>query len=476
MTDVLFIQHKTTELALSRFLRNTLQVDPPLHFIYLSSFLEAKGYSVKILDMRLEKDSSAILKSLQDKPKIVGFNCMIGPQLKSLLKLSRLVKKYDPNIPVVYGGVHASFFPEMCLKEPFVDYVAIGEGEMIQVELLEAICGKKDLKDVSGLAYKRGGKIIVNGPRDYIHLDSSPVGAWHLVEKYLPFYLSDGMMRINTARGCPMRCSFCYNAKFNKKYREKSAPKVMEEIELLVNKYHVKGIRFMDDNFMANPRRSLGIAETLIAKNLNITFHIGIRISDMRDDYFSVLSKAGLISVFTGVEVGSDARLIAINKDIRMKDVLVAAGVAKKYNVRNIYSFTFGYPGESRKDVYDIIDTMEALHGIDPSASGLLEIVTPSYGSPLYEDLMTTRQFQPPDSLSGWAKLSWKNARNKPWINDPNFYEAFQLMFILAFSPRSKKSWIGLLQWWARFRIARRWVNFIPEFHLLRGLSRPFLY
>ena len=321
--DVLFIQHKTTEKAVPRFLSDPKGITTPLPFVYLAGYLGERGYSSEILDMRIEKSIRVIAAALERKPLLVGFTCMMGPQIRSLIKLSRLVKRLDPTLPIVYGGVHASFFPALCLKEPYVDYVVMGEGEETLAELIETIRGQRSPKTVKGLAYKQNGEIHVNQPRDYIDLDKSPRGAWHLVEKYMFSYLRGGL-RINTARGCPRRCRFCYNTVFNRKYREKSATKVIDEIEFLANNYGVRALRFMDDNWLANPRRAREMAQGFLSKKLGVTFHADLRIDAMTEEWLATLAKAGLTSVFTGVEAGTDELLSRINKEVTVAEVLAA--------------------------------------------------------------------------------------------------------------------------------------------------------
>jgi radical SAM superfamily enzyme YgiQ (UPF0313 family) len=475
MADILFIQHRTFERANTWLLQQKAQVAAPLPFIYMASYLEQRGISVEIVDMRLEIGVSAIRRGLAGRPRLVGFSCMMGPQIRSMMRLSRFIKRAAPTLPIVYGGVHASSYPLLCLQEDCVDYVVVGEGEETLAELVGALAIGKSPHDIQGLASKVDGEPMISRPRGYINLDQAPRGAWHLVEKYLPFYAADGL-KISTARGCPFRCRFCYNTIFNRKFRERSAASVLDEIEFLVRRYGVRSIRFLDDNFVTNSQRTSALADGLAASKPGVEFHVSMRIDDMTEEWLPRLSRAGLRTVFAGVEVGTDKGLAEINKQVTTADVFAAARVARSCGVRNIYSFTFGYPNETAADIQALIEIAEQLHEIDPRSRCVLEIVTPTACTPLFEEVVRKYGYAPPQTLWDWSYVSWKEARSKPWIEQPGWHEAFQLMFYLAFLPTDTCGAMSVLRKWARRRISRPGMRHLGEFHLLKNLSRWFSY
>ena len=90
-----------------------------LGVLYLASYLEDKGFNTKIYDEQLNEASENINEIIQDS-FLVGFTLMTS-QLKSAVTLSK--KIHNSGLPVVWGGIHPTLFPEQCLHEKYVDYV-----------------------------------------------------------------------------------------------------------------------------------------------------------------------------------------------------------------------------------------------------------------------------------------------------------------------------------------------------------------
>src|SRR5438067_5115897 len=98
------------------------------------------------------------------RPLFVGFSTITGPQLKPVIVASQRV--HALGIPVVWGGVHATIMPEECLRESYVDYVVVNEGEEVSVDLAHLLsAGTGDPAAIFGLAHKAGGVPVVNPER-----------------------------------------------------------------------------------------------------------------------------------------------------------------------------------------------------------------------------------------------------------------------------------------------------------------------
>ena len=119
-----------------------LPLFPPTGLAYLAAVLEKKGYKVYIIDCSmLNITYDRLIKFLiKINPLLVGITALTV-NYSEMKTLSRLIKTTDElkNIPVVLGGVHVSFLPEICIKECDADYVVMGEGEITLLELAEAL-------------------------------------------------------------------------------------------------------------------------------------------------------------------------------------------------------------------------------------------------------------------------------------------------------------------------------------------------
>src|SRR5262245_9732350 len=166
------------------------------------------------------------------KPDVVGISSLFTPYFREALEVAARVKKRTGAM-VVLGGSHASASPESLLSSPHVDYVIRGEGEKPLVEFLRRLQNRASVDDISNLAFKRDGALVLNPLRDNFPVDELPIadltdlapGAYTLAGKPMTFMI--------TSRSCPHRCSFCsVHTTFGTDYRRRSLENVLDEIEL----------------------------------------------------------------------------------------------------------------------------------------------------------------------------------------------------------------------------------------------------
>ena len=239
------------------------------------------GYKVRVLDMRLDDYHTFKLGN----PLFVGIGTMSGFQIRFALEFAKKVRQELPSCPIVWGGVHPSLLPEQTVANPFVDVVVRGEAEPVMTELAKSFSEGKPLDNVSGLTYKLEGQIRNTPDSKPIDLDSIPIELpYDLLQ--LNKYSSHraGRFHIQTSRGCPHRCGYCYNMLFNKcGWRGKSAGRLLDEIQFILEKYpHVKVIDPIDDNFFVNRKRIEDFCTGLIERKINVKWR-----ADCRFDYLA---------------------------------------------------------------------------------------------------------------------------------------------------------------------------------------------
>ncbi|MBU3925548.1 cobalamin-dependent protein, partial [Patescibacteria group bacterium] len=158
---------------------------PPLGLAYIAAYLREKKDNVDISIL----DAEALKMELEDvkkhiiniKPDVVGITSTT-PCFYYALKIAELVKEISQDIKVVMGGAHPSALPKETVKNVNVDYVVKGEGEITFFELIKAIDGLMNFKDISGLFYKEENKIKENLPRQLIeNIDQLPYPARDLL-------------------------------------------------------------------------------------------------------------------------------------------------------------------------------------------------------------------------------------------------------------------------------------------------------
>lgn len=334
---------------------------PPLGLAYIASVLEANSHTVKILDMDISSES------LEDackifSPEVVGFTCST-PTAFSAYRSAEKVKQILPTTKIIFGGSHPSSVPEGVIGKLFIDVVVVGEGEITMLDVVSNIVEDNgNFGNIPGVFYKYNGQIKFTGRRELIaDIDSIPYPARHLIPilKYPdhPSAKRTPGITILTSRGCYGRCVFCSKAVFGRTYRTHSAQRVVEEIEQVIEQYHVKEILFVDDTFAADRKRAIEICKLIFERDLDIVWMTpnGVRADTLNEEVVKWMKKSGCHLLLFGIESGNPKILENIRKGITIEQTERAISLCKKYEIDTGGFFMIGLPGESRKEVEDSI-------------------------------------------------------------------------------------------------------------------------
>jgi len=366
-------------------------ITPPLNLMYLASSLEEESYSVKIIDDDLlQKGYENVSKQAEKlNPQLVGVTATTST-IKSALKYLELIKNILPESLTVIGGPHTTFMPYETLKNSDnLDVVVIGEGEETMVDLADhATQNIEDINDVNGIVYRdlKDGNLRTTEKRPLIKdLDKLPFPARHLVPFDSYGVSQEQTGGIITSRGCVYNCNYCSSSLImGKKFRSRSPGNVVDEIEELIDTYHINDIGFMDDTFMLNKKRASDIADEIKARDLDLTFVASSRVDRVDKSLLENLKSSGLKTIYYGVESGSQRILDLMKKGITLKNVEDAVKMAKDVNLEVLTSFILGYPGETEEDMNTTIDFSTKLD----SDYCQYSILTPFPGTPIYKDLI----------------------------------------------------------------------------------------
>lgn len=382
------------------------QVLVPYGVLYLASALERNGDAVRIVDRNADPEGIEDIIS-EFEPSLVGVSVMTGPCILDALQVSRLAKRINPDIQVVWGGVHPTMFPEMCLSEPSVDLVVRKEGDYAIVDIVNGLSTGSDPSKIEGISYKKDDKIYHTPERPLIQdLDALPYPAWHLLDisKYTHNRL-DGRkyLSMNTSRGCPYRCTFCYNKMFNKrKWRGLSAEKIIEQIHYLISEYGIGFVEFLEDNFTVNHRRLEKLCDCLIEDNLDLKWYCESRVGSLGRKLLTKMKRAGCVGIGFGVESGSPRILEFIKKDITVEQTIQTFELCREIGICPDAYAMVGLPHET---VDDFKMTMKLLDRIPYKMCDLM-VFRPYPGTELYELCLSEGLFNPPNDLESWAEIS----------------------------------------------------------------------
>lgn len=407
--------------------------EPPHLFVgavYIASYLKKKGFKVKIYDEQLGEVSKN-LNDIKNNSFLIGFSLMTT-QLKDAVKFSKLFK--ESNIPVVWGGIHPTMFPEQCLNESYVDYVVYDEGEETMSELAKHILDNKSLKIIKGLWYKQNDKFLKTEPRDYIDLNSvEPDWSFINFNNYEDKREINGKLLdvklLHSGRGCPYSCSFCINTLLNKrKWRGLTSKNIYREFDRLNEIIKTDAIDFVDENFFLNKNRLNEFCDLYERGNYTFKWIANSRVNyliptHIDDILMARLKKCGCVELRMGIESGNqDVLDNLIKKGMSVKDVILVIKRLKKFGIKPVCSFMIGLPGETYTQQKDTLLLIKKILKINPDAHIIgPQLYRPYPGAEMY-DLAKKKGFNEPLNNNSWIKFmnesGFVDVSKIPWIKN----------------------------------------------------------
>lgn len=453
----------------------------PYSLLPIAGVLLEAGHQVRVLDARVEELSTVDPETFD----IVGITSISGYQVAGGLAAARYVRKRVPAVPIVWGGVHASSAPEETIRHPLVDIVVRGEGERTFLNLIDALDKNTSLHEVTGLTFIEDGEVVSTEDTPFIDLDETPFLPYHLVnmELYPHFARKPSRAFYESSRGCPNNCGFCYNRAMHKrKWRPKSATRVLDELEYISDLLKPDFICQMDDNFSVSKKRVQEIASGMIERGIRCEWPMYSRFDhavNYDSEFLKTLKESGCTSMSFGGESGSQRILDWMCKGITPDQMRETAALLKKYDIGCGVMFMAGFPDETDDEFRATLDLIDELVAIYPKLEPKLTIYTPFPGTALYQDAIE-HGFKEPGSLEAWGNYRYGVVDNSPWLKGRRRSTLRTACFLSVtdFTARGlkstrfkdKKLWYlahRVLGVSARFRWKHKFFRFGYEFRLL---------
>ncbi len=353
------IANVNTRLAHS--LNKRQGVLPPLGVAYIAASLERAGYEVDLVDaIALELTREQVKQRIRDfGPELVGITAMT-PVFRGALEAASIAKQQG--CLTVVGGTHLSLFPHETLSFDCIDYGILGEGEQTIVELAKAIERKQSPELIPGLACKTHQGIRVNAPRIVEDLDSLPFPSYHLLpmHKYSSIIGMHPVSTIMGSRGCPYKCGFCYKTPSDRKHRKRDPKSIVDEMEMVVRKYHVKEIMFYDDLML--PDHVVALCQEILRRGLRVRWQSPQRVNLVRPDLLALMAKAGCHMLRFGVEQGDLKMMQLIEKNITIDAVKRAFRWTHDAGIDTFAYFVIGYIHEDARTMKATVDLAKELN------------------------------------------------------------------------------------------------------------------
>jgi len=258
--------------------------------------------------------------------------------------------------------------------------VVQGEGENALLELYRCVKERENFTHIKGLSYRSDGQVIHNDRAPVLDdLNNMPSFPYHRFK--LPRY---DLGFIISSRGCPHRCIFCSNRiTTGRKYRNRSAEVIINEIEMLYHKYDKKYILFIDDNLLVSKERIYALLDEIKRRGLDkkMTFNFQARGDNVNFQLLKDLYDGGFRSVFFGLETASESIMKVVKKGETVAQCVEAVKMAKEIGFHVSATFIYALPTETHQDRMNCIELGKKLN---------LDMVrfnnaTPYPGTELYE-------------------------------------------------------------------------------------------
>jgi anaerobic magnesium-protoporphyrin IX monomethyl ester cyclase len=348
---------------------------PPLGTLYAAAMVRQNGFDVFLHDVMFADGPASLAKPLQVvRPDALvvyddGFNYLTKMCLTNMRDAAFAMCKMAKNAgcKVIVCSSDAADHAGKYLDNG-ADYVIVGEGELTLVELLQAVGhGNNEPAKVPGIVFRNtNGHTIYTSPRKVMHdLDALPLPAWDLVDidKYKEAWQgSAGYFSINvsTTRGCPFKCNWCAKPIYGNRYNARSPQHVVDELVLMKNKFGFGHVWFCDDIFGLKPGWIMEFAAIVRENDLRFRFKIQSRADLLlSDEQTKYLAAAGCETVWIGAESGSQKILDAMDKGITTAQIAEATGLLKSQGISVGWFLQFGYPGETKEDIYETLEMVK---------------------------------------------------------------------------------------------------------------------
>jgi len=417
---------------------------PSLGMRAISATLKTHGHHCRLLFMETgdRKFSPAVLEEVAAMVRdcdVIGFSCLAQGSTKAKQVLGHLKAL---NKVTVWGGVHASLNPEECVN--YVDYVCLGEGEGMIVELLDRLAKHRDCRDILNAAYQENGMMVKNDVRPLIsNLDELPLPDFsfddehHLTKDGFQQVFSlynverNGQIVFTSSRGCAFYCTYCCNIKLKNLYagrehyvRRMSVSRLIEHSQQLRKRFPKgKYFYFIDEDFAARSNQELAELAERFPSEVGLPFECLAHPVRITTKKLALLTQAGLFRMRIGVETGSERTKREIyNRHVSNEVVIRAANtIGQSPHVAPVYFFIYANPYENRDDILSTLQLIASLpHGSSIQAFELMFFP----GSILFEravqDNLITKDNESAHELSYYGRLhhtehAWK--RKNLYVN-----------------------------------------------------------
>lgn len=303
----------------------------------LSSIALEEGYERQLLIINSMSIEAVLEKARSFQPQIIAYSGMTYEHF-DLQETNRLLKHSGLKFISIFGGHHYTFNPEEISKDVNIDVLCQGEGEVAFRSFIRAVRDEIEYHKIEKLCVRYGNEVINNHIGSLLtDLDSIPFPDRDLIPivDIEADHLQGKSMVVMFGRGCPQKCSYCFNPKYNELFRGsqifryRSVDNVITELKKIIKNHDVAIIIFNDDTFSYLPLNIIKEFCERYKVEVSKPFVVQFRAETVKEELIIMLKDAGLYLAPIGVECGNEN----IAKNILQRGSVTNSHIIKAFEI-----------------------------------------------------------------------------------------------------------------------------------------------
>ena len=342
----------------------------------LSGGLKARGHETALININealyeTPTDEQTVEKVRTFEPDFVAFSVM-SQQYAYALRLARAIKRALPAVPIAIGGVHAIMCTQQVANEGFWDFIGVGECDEALAELIDKLAaGDPEYRRVKNFCIRReDGSYDHNPLGPYPELEKLPPKDYEVFDLKHMLGRKNGWQSILTSRGCPYRCTYCFNREVTDRYLEDGGharrnylrhypiDRIMAEFRQLKQRHpYIETFIFDDDLFTLNKQYCIAFARAYADADIGVPYVLNAHVQSFSEPIAEALSESPCMIVKFGVESGSfELRKKVLERHMSNQQIIDAFDLCHARGLHTSAFVMFGLPYETRAMMEETID------------------------------------------------------------------------------------------------------------------------